>query len=155
MTARLAVWLWRSVCCRYSRKCLFSISLWSFFPMFYRPHIGANRKRTLIGILFLDRRFICGGSFFFCTFHVCIPHGFNNGLIFEIVFKSAYLRWAAHSWAPSVCIHFVLVSSTEFFGLMYFSRINIQNLGIAYLIFRGEIYRFKLCFTISVNIFHN
>jgi len=32
--------------------------------MFYRPHIGANRKRTLIGILFLDRRFICGGSFF-------------------------------------------------------------------------------------------
>jgi len=93
--------------------------------------------------------------FFFYTFHVCIPHGFNNGLIFEIVFKSAYLRWAAHSWAPSVCIHFVLVSSTEFFGLMYFSRINIQNLGIAYLIFRGEIYRFKLCFTISVNIFHN
>jgi len=95
------------------------------------------------------------GVFFFVRFTFAFPHGFNNGLIFEIVFKSAYLRWAAHSWAPSVCIHFVLVSSTEFFGLMYFSRINIQNLGIAYLIFRGEIYRFKLCFTISVNIFHN
>lgn len=155
MTARLAVWLWRSVCCRYSRKCLFSISLWSFFPCFTAPTLEPTENARLLEFYFWIAVLYVEGVFFCCTFHVCIPHGFNNGLIFEIVFKSAYLRWAAHSWAPSVCIHFVLVSSTEFFGLMYFSRINIQNLGIAYLIFRGEIYRFKLCFTISVNIFHN
>jgi len=44
------------------------------------------------------------------TFSVCMPpNGFNNGLIFEIVFKSAYLRYAAHSWP--IGMRFVLVNS--------------------------------------------
>jgi len=70
--------------------------------MFFRPP-----KRTLIGILFLDR--LRMGGYFFNVFRLHAPNGFNNGLIFEIVFKSAYLRYAAHSWP--IGMRFVLVNS--------------------------------------------
>jgi len=121
-----AVGLW----VRSPRKCLFSTSLWTFSPCFSDP----PNARLLEFYFWIDWSW---GDIFSTFFVWMPPNGFNNGLIFEIVFKSAYLRYAAHSWP--IGMRFVLVNSWTFLGFMYFSRINIHNLVIAYLIFSGEI----------------